>query len=160
VQAEVVRQEGEARAKVIEATGVAEADAILKKGLAEAEALDKKAEALAKMTEAGKLQMVIDKYPAIIAAAAEPLRNIGKITYVGGVGDGGGDIAGEVAGYTAGVLKAVTQVMDETLGFDLVEVMKAGTYDAKVNRKLKVDVTGLPNNGTVVVPVSLDTDEA
>jgi len=161
VQAEVVRQEGEAQAKVIEAMGVAEADAILKRGLAEAEALDKKAEALAKMNEAGKLQMVIDKYPAIIAAAAEPLRNIGKITYVGGVGDGGGDIAGEVAGYTAGVLKAVTQVMDETLGFDLVEVMKAGTYDAKVNRKLKVDVTGLPNNGTVVVPVPItDTDNA
>jgi len=143
VQAEVITQEGEARAKVIEAVGMAEAEAIRRKGLAEAEALEKKAEALAKMTEAGKLEMVIDKYPAIVAAAAEPLRNIGNISYVGGVGEGGSGVAGEVAGYTAGVLKAVTQVMSETLGFDFIEVMKAGTYDAKVNRKLQIDVNGL-----------------
>jgi len=143
VQAELITQEGEAKAKVIEATGLAEADATRRKGLAEAEALDKKAEALSKMNEAGKLGMVIDKYPEIVAAAAEPLRNIGKITYVGGVGEGGVDVAGEVAGYTSGVLKAVTEVMNETLGFDFVQVMKAGTYDAKVNKKLQIDVNGL-----------------
>jgi len=143
VQAEVITQEGEAKAKVIEAMGLAEAEATRRKGLAEAEALEKKAEALAKMNEAGKLEMVIDKYPEIVAAAAEPLRNIGAITYVGGVGEGGGDVASEVAGYTSGVLKAVTQVMSETLGFDFVEVMKAGTYDAKVNKKLSIDVNGV-----------------
>ena len=149
VQAEVIMKEGEAKAKVIESMGIAEADAIRRKGLAEAEALEKKAEALAKMNEAGKLEMVIDKYPQIVAAAAEPLRNIGKITYVGSVGEGGSGVAGEVAGYTAGVLKAVTEVVNETLGFDLTEVMRAGTYDAKVNKKLSIDVTGLPA-GTVL----------
>jgi flotillin len=149
VQADVILKEGEARAKVIEALGVAEAEAVRRKGLAEAEALEKKAEALAKMNEAGKLEMVIEKYPEIVAAAAEPLRNIGNITYVGGVGEGGSSIAGEVASYTSGVLKAVTQVMSETLGFDFIEVMKAGTYDAKVNKKLQIDVNGLPE-GTVL----------
>jgi len=149
VQAEVILQEGGAKAKVIEALGAAEAEAVRRKGLAEAEALEKKAEALAKMNEAGKLEMVIEKYPEIVAAAAEPLRNIGNITYVGGVGEGGGSVAGEVAGYTSGVLKAVTQVMNETLGFDFIEVMKAGTYDAKVNKKLQIDVNGLPS-GTVL----------
>jgi flotillin len=144
IQAEVIRQEGEAKAKAIEAMGIAEAESIRRKGLAEAEALEKKAEALAKMNEAGKLEMVIGKYPEIVAAAAEPLKNIGKITYVGGVGEGGAGIAGEVAGYTAGILKAVTEVMNETLGFDFVEVMKAGTYGAKVNKKLQIDVSGLP----------------
>jgi flotillin len=143
VQAEVIAKEGEARAKVIEAVGIAEAEAIRRKGLAEAEALDKKAEALAKMTEVGKLEMVIEKFPQIVAAAAEPLRNIGNVTYVGGVGEGGAGVAGEVASYTSGILKAVTQVMNETLGFDFVEVMKAGTYDAKVNRKLQIDVNGI-----------------
>jgi len=156
VQAEVIIQEGEAKAKVIEAVGVAEAEAIRRKGLAEAEALEKKAEALAKMNEAGKLEMVIDKYPEIVAAAAEPLRNIGNITYVGGVGESGSGVAGEVAGYTSGVLKAVTQVMNETLGFDFVEVMKAGTYDAKVNRKLQIDVNGLP---AVTLPANTETAE-
>ena len=140
-QAEIILQEGEARAKVIEATGTAEAEAIRRKGLAEAEALEKKAEALAKMNEAGKLEMVIDKYPEIVRAAAEPLKNIGNITYVGAQGEG--NIAGEVAGYTSGVLKAVTEVMNETLGFDFMDVMKAGTYDAKVNKKLQIDVNGL-----------------
>jgi len=149
VQAEIITMEGEARAKVIESMGVAEAEAIRLKGLAEAEALEKKAEALAKMNEAGKLEMVIEKYPEIVAAAAEPLRNIGNITYVGGVGEGGASVAGEVASYTSGVLKAVTQVMNETLGFDFIEVMKAGTYDAKVNKKLQIDVNGLPS-GTVI----------
>jgi len=144
VQAELIAKEGEARAKVIETMGIAEAEAIRLRGLAEAEALEKKAEALAKMNEAGKLEMVIDKYPEIVAAAAEPLRNIGKITYVGGIGEGGMGVAGEVAGYTAGVLKAVTEVVNETLGFDLTEVMKAGTYDAKVNKNIQIDVTGLP----------------
>lgn len=150
VQAELIRQEGEAKAKIIEVTGIAEAEAIKRKGLAEAEALEKKAEALAKMNEAGKLQMVIDKYPQIIAAAAEPLKNIGKVTYVGGTGGDGSNVAGEVAGYTSGVLKAVTEVMKETLGFDFVEIMKAGTYDAKVNKKLQIDVNGLNSDGSAV----------
>ena len=39
--------------------------------------------------------------------------------------------------------------MNETLGFDFVEIMKAGTYDAKVNKKLQIDVSGLPS-GTVL----------
>ncbi|MCL2046292.1 MAG: SPFH domain-containing protein [Oscillospiraceae bacterium] len=148
VQAALIMQEGEARAKVIESMGVAEAEAIRLRGLAEAEALEKRAEALAKMNEAGKLGMVIEKYPEIVAAAAEPLRNIGKITYVGGVGEGGSSVAGEVAGYTAGVLKAITEVINDTLGFDLTEVMRANTYDAKVNNKLQIDVTGLPGSTT------------
>ena len=158
VQAEVITREGEARAKVIEAVGSAEADAVRLKGLAEAEALEKKAEALAKMNESGKLEMVIDKFPEIVAAASEPLRNIGNITYVGGVGEGGANVAGEVASYTAGVLKSVTQVMNETLGFDFVEVMKAGTYDAKVNKNYKIDVNGIPGAiGTGIIDID-DSD--
>jgi len=143
-EAEKMRLEGEARARIIEATGLAEAEAIRKKGLAEAEALEKKAEALAKMEEAGKLEMVIERFPQIVAAAAEPLRNIGNITYVGGAGEG--NVAGEVAGYTAGVLKSVTEVMNETLGFDFSQIMKANTYDAKVNKNIVVDVRGLPES--------------
>jgi flotillin len=145
VEADKIRLEGEAKAKVIELTGQAEAEAIRRKGLAEAEALEKKAEALTKMNEAGKLEMVIDKFPEIVAAAAEPLKNIGKITYVGGVGEGG-NVAGEVASYTSGVLKAVTEVMSDTLGFDFLNVMRAGTYDAKVNKHLTVDVRGTGAN--------------
>jgi flotillin len=36
--------------------------------------------------------------------------------------------------------------MKETIGFDLTEVMKANTYDAKVNKTISVDVKGLPES--------------
>ncbi|MDL2258438.1 flotillin family protein [Eubacteriales bacterium OttesenSCG-928-K08] len=143
IDAERVRLGGEAQARVIEAKGLAEAESIRRKGLAEAEALEKKAEALAKMNEAGKLEMIIGKMPEIVAAAAEPLKNIGKVTYVGSAG-GENNVAGEVAGYTSGVLKAVTEVMNETMGFDFSQIMKANSYDAKVNKNIVVDVKGLP----------------
>jgi len=143
-EAEKLRLEGEAQAAIIEAKGRAEADAIKARGIAEAEALEKKAEALAKMDEAGKLQMVIEKLPEIARAVAEPLSKIGNITIIGGGGDGSG--ATEVAGYAVSALKAVNEAMKETIGFDLTEIMKANTYDAKINKSINIDVKGLPEN--------------
>lgn len=142
-EAEKRQLEGEAQAKVIEATGKAEAGAIRAKGLAEADALEKKAEALAKMNEAGKLQMVIEKLPEIARAVAEPLSRIDKITIIGGGGNGG-DGTSEVARYTVGALKAVTEALKETIGFDLTDVMKANTFDAKTTKNINIDVKGLP----------------
>ena len=63
--------------------------AVRQLGLAEAEALEKKAEALAKMNDAGKLQMVIDKLPEIARAIAEPMAKIGNITIIDGSGEKG-----------------------------------------------------------------------
>ena len=77
-------QRGQAEAEAIAARGQAEAEAIRAKGLAEAEALEKKAEALAKMNEAGKLQMVMDILPAFAQAIAEPMSKIGNVTVIGG----------------------------------------------------------------------------
>ncbi|QUH26310.1 flotillin family protein [Serpentinicella alkaliphila] len=142
-EAEKLALEGQAKAKVIDAQGKAEATAIREKGLAEAEALEKKAEALAKMDEAGKLQMVIEKLPEIAKAVSEPLSKIGNITIIGGSGDGNGG-AGEVARYTVGALKAVTEAVKETIGFDITEVMKSTTIQAKTDRNVKLDVTGIP----------------
>lgn len=140
-EAEKLRLEGEAQAAIISAQGKAQADAIREKGLAEAEALERKAEALAKMDEAGKLQMVIEKLPEIAHAVAEPLSKIGNITIIGGNGDGTNGPT-EVAGYAVGALKAVNEAMKETIGFDLTEVMKANTYDAKVNKNVSVEING------------------
>ncbi|KUO78338.1 MAG: hypothetical protein APF81_15905 [Desulfosporosinus sp. BRH_c37] len=142
-EAEKLRLEGEAQASVIEAMGKAEAGAIRAKGLAEADALAEKAEALAKMNEAGKLQMVIEKLPEIARAVAEPLSRIDKITIIGG--GGGSDGTSEVARYTVGALKAVTEALKETIGFDLMDVMKANTFDAKTTKNINIDVKGLPD---------------
>ena len=146
-ESEKLRLEGEAKAQVIEAMGRAEAGAIRAKGLAEAEALEKKAEALAKMDEAGKLQMVIEKLPEIARAVAEPLSRIDKITIIGGGGDSDG--VSEVARYTVGGLKAVTEALKETIGFDLMDVLKANTFDAKTTKNINLDVTGLPEGQAI-----------
>ena len=50
-----------------------------------------------------------------------------------------------VGGYTPTVLAKVLESVKETTGFDLVDVMRANTYDAKVTKN--VNVTGLENLG-------------
>lgn len=142
-EAQQIQQRGEAEAAVIRQRGLAEAEAIRQKGLAEAEALEKKAEALAKMDEAGKLQMVIEQLPEIARAIAEPLSKIDKITVIGG-SESASNSAVDVARMTLGTLQAVTEGMRDTMGFDLSDVMKANTFEGKTTKNINVDVKGLP----------------
>ena len=144
-QAERIRQEGAAQAAVTEKQGLAQAEAVRQLGLAEAEALEKKAEALAKMNDAGKLQMVIDKLPEIARAIAEPMAKIGNITIIDGSGrEGDASGAADVARYTVGALKAVNEALKDTVGFDMTEVMRANTFEGKTTKKIHMDVSGLP----------------
>lgn len=141
-QAERIKQEGLAQAEITRQQGLAQAEAVKQMGLAEAEALEKKAEALAKMNDAGKLQMVIEKLPDIAKAVAEPMSKIGNITIIGG-GSGAGDGsagAADVARYTAGALKAVNEALKDTIGFDMTEVMRGQTFEAKTTHTVHLDV--------------------
>ena len=142
-QADKIRAEGLAQAEVTEKQGVADAGAIKQRGLAEAEALEKKAEALAKMDDSGKLQMVIDKLPEIARAVAEPMAKIGNITIIDGGGPGGEGGASNVARYTVGALKAVNEALKDTVGFDLTEVMRANTFEGKTTENLHINIDGL-----------------
>jgi flotillin len=93
------------------------------------------------MDEAGKLQMVIEKLPRLRAPSRNPCpnrqyhdhrrRRRQRRRHRGG------------SGYAVGALKAVNEAMKETIGFDLTEVMKANTYDAKTMRSIQLDVKGL-----------------
>lgn len=139
-EAERIRVSGDAQAEVVRKQGEAEAEAIKAKGLAEAEALEKKAEALAKMDEAGKLQMVMDKLPEIARAVAEPMSKIGTITIIGGGSDGGSAV--DVARMSTGALKAVTDSLKETVGWDLGDVFAAQTIQAKTQRDMTLAVEG------------------
>lgn len=105
-------------------------------GLAEAEALEKKAEALAKMNEAGKLQMVMDILPEFARAVSEPMSRIGNVTVIGGGDDAG---ISAMTGSTVSALKAVTDAVKSTTGFDLTRVMEAQTIDAKTERNVHLD---------------------
>ena len=138
-QAEADRYAKEQEAEGIRAVGEAEAKAIAAKGLAEAEAMEKKAEAYAKYNNAAITEMIIKQLPAIAKEVAAPIASIDKVTVIdSGSGESG---VASVGGYAPAVMAKVIQSVKETTGFDLTEVMKANTYDAKVTKN--INVTGL-----------------
>ena len=145
-QAEADRFAKEQEAEGIRAVGEAEASAIQAKGIAEAEAMERKAEAYAKYNKAAVAEMMIKVLPDIAAKIAEPLGQIDKITIIGGDGDGNG--VNQVAGNVPVVMAKLFESMKEATGIDLSEIIKADTYDAKVNRN--VNVTGLDDVNLVV----------
>lgn len=145
-QAESERFAKEQEAAGIRAVGEAEASAIQAKGLAEAESMEKKAEAYAKYNKAAVAEMMIKVLPDIAAKIAEPLGQIDKITIIGG--DGGSNGVDQVAGNVPAVMAKLFESMKETTGIDLADIVKADTYDAKVNRN--VNLSGLEKVNVVV----------
>lgn len=139
-QAEADRYAREQEAQGIRMVGEAEAEAIKAKGVAEAQAMEKKAEAYQKYNNAAVAEMVIKVLPDIAGKIAEPLSQIDKITIIGGSEGGSLDA---VSGNVSGVMAKLFESMRETTGIDLGEIVKAGSYDAKVNRN--IHVTGLPD---------------
>ena len=138
VQAEAALFARMQEAEGIRAVGEAEAKAIEAKGVAEAEALEKKAEAMKKYGQAAMMEMIVKALPEMAASIAKPLESIDRVTIIdGGSGGSGVDTMGS---YVPSVLARTIETMKEITGLDLVDVMKAGTYDAKVNRN--VTLTG------------------
>lgn len=118
----------------------ADAESIKARGLAEAEAMEKKAEAMAKYGKAAMTEMIIKVLPQMAEAIAKPLESIDKVTIIdGGSGENG---VGTFSGNVPSVLAKTIESIKETTGFDLTEVMKANTYDAKTTKN--VNFTGLP----------------
>ena len=139
-QAEADRFAKEQEAEAVKAQGIAEAESIKAKGLAEAEAMEKKAEAMAKYGKAAMTEMIIKVLPQMAEAIAKPLESIDKVTIIdGGSGENG---VGTFSGNVPSVLAKTIESIKETTGFDLTEVMKANTYDAKTTKN--VNFTGLP----------------
>lgn len=109
--------------------------------------MEKKAEAYAKYNKAAVAEMMIKVLPDVAAKIAEPLGQIDKITIIGG-GEGAGNGVDQVAGNVPAVMAKLFESMKEATGIDLAEIVKADTYDAKVNRN--VNVTGLDDINLVV----------
>ncbi len=141
IQAEADLYTKEKEADGIRMVGEAEARAIEAKGVAEAEAMEKKAEAMKKYGQAAMLEMVIKTLPQMAEAVAKPLESIDKVTIIdSGNGDGG---VGSMGSYVPSVLAKTMETVKEVTGLDIVDIMKANTYDAKVTKN--VNVTGLEN---------------
>lgn len=127
-EAEGIRMVGEAEAKAIEA-----------KGIAEAEAMEKKAEAMKKYGQAAMMEMIVQALPEMARAIAEPLQSIDKVTIIdSGNGSNGVSSMGD---YVPTVLAKTIESVKEITGLDITEIMKANTYDAKVNRN--INITGI-----------------
>lgn len=140
-EAEAIQARSIAEAEGTKAKGIAEAEAIKAKGLAEAEAMEKKAEAMAKYGKAAMTDMIIKVLPQMAEAIAKPLESIDKVSIIGGAGDSG---MSTISDNVPQVLAKTIESVKETTGFDLTEVMKANTYDAKVNNNLNI-TTDLEN---------------
>ena len=130
-----IRAKYEAEANGIALKGKAEAEAAKAKGLAEAEAMEKKAEAYNKYNRAAMVEMIIKVLPEIAGKVAEPLKQIDKITIVGG-GEGNG--LSSVGDNVPLMMKKTFESVKEATGIDLSEIVKAETYDAKVNKNVNI----------------------
>ena len=105
--------------------------------------MEKKAEAYQKYNNAAIAEMLIRVLPEIAGEIARPLSQIDKITIIGGADQENG--VSTIASNVPVVMSKLFESMKETTGIDLGEIMRAGTYDAKVNRN--VHVTGLESCG-------------
>ena len=144
-EAEAKKYAMEQEAEGIRAKGDAEAAAIRAKGIAEAEAMEKKAEAMKKYGQAAMAEMMIKIMPQMAAEIAKPLSQIDKIN-IYGTGDGSNG-ASQISGNMPIVMKQVFDTMSEATGVDFTEIMRAGTYDAKVNKN--INLSGIPNEVNV-----------
>lgn len=154
--AEAISAKGTAEAEATRAKLLAEAEGLKAKKLAEAEGTEKLAEAMQKMNQAGVTQMIIDKLPEIAGAIAKPMEQIDKISIIGG---GNGDGVNEVSDYVPTVLAKTIESVKETTGFDLVDVMKANTIQAKTDKNINGAVETSDGKEVKVAPKRKTTNK-
>ena len=128
-----IKAEAEAEAYKIAQTGEATAKAIELKGLAEAQAMEKKAEAFKKYGNAAIIEMITKILPNVAESVAKPISAIDTMNIYGGD-------ASTVSGNVPTVIKQTFDVVKSATGIDMSDVMKAETYEAKVNKN--VDIKG------------------
>lgn len=86
--------------------------------------------------------MIVKALPEMAKAVAEPLSTIDKVTIIDS-GNGTTNGVDSMGTYVPSVLAKTIESVKETTGVDIREIMKAETYDAKVNKN--INVSGLEN---------------
>jgi flotillin len=137
-EAEGIEAKGKAEAAAKQAVLEAEAEGIRAKGDAEAEAMDKKAEAY-KKSEFAKLEMILEMQkivlPQVAQSVAEPMSQIKDVTIYG---NSGAEISG-ISNNVPVVMQKTFDIVKETTGVDLADVMRAETIDAKVTKNVNLN---------------------
>jgi len=126
-----IKAEAEAEAYKIAQTGEASAKAIELKGLAEAQAMEKKAEAFKKYGSAAVIEMITKILHNVAESVAKPISAIDNMNIYGGD-------ASTVSGNVPAVIKQTFDVVKSATGVDMSDIMKAETYDAKVNKNYDI----------------------
>ena len=132
-----IEAKGKAEAAATQAKLQAEAEGIRAKGDAEAEAMDKKSEAF-KKSEFAKLEMVLDMQKAVLPQVAEHVaKPMGQIKDITIYGQNGSEVAG-VSQNVPVVMKKTFDIVKDTTGVDLADVMKSETIDAKITKNVNL----------------------
>ena len=131
-QADIVKAQGIAQAEANRAKGFAEADVVKAQGLSTAEAMEKKASAWRNYNQAAIAQMMIEAFPAIARAVAEPLGKIDRMVVIGGGGDSAG--ASKITQEVANVIAQLPPVIEALSGLDLQKLL---SELPKLGEKLK-----------------------
>jgi flotillin len=113
-----IKMEGAAKAEAIKAAGLAEAEIIRAKGEAEAAAMTKKAEAYKLFNNAAMAQMVIEKFPEIASAIAQPLSKTEKIVMIGDSG------ASKLTKDITNIIAQLPETVKGLTGIDLTDILK------------------------------------
>jgi flotillin len=134
--AESIKLEGQAKAEKEKVEGHAQAEVIRQKGLAEAEAKDAIAEAMKKYGEAAIAEMLVEKFPEIAGAIAQPLSQTEKLVVIDSGSDTGGG-ANKVTGYVTDLLGKLPETVGALTGVDLNQMLKNLAEDRKENNTPK-----------------------
>ena len=137
-EAEALKYAMEQEAAGIKARNEAEAAGIRAKGEAEALAMEKKADAYQKYNDAAMAQMAIEILPKVASEIAKPLSSIDKVTIFGGT-EGNNGVSG-ISSNVPIVMAQTFETIEEATGVDLKEIIRGKSYDAKVNRNIKVNL--------------------
>lgn len=136
-EAEGIKAKGEAEAAATQAKLQAEAEGIRAKGDAEAEAMDKKSEAF-KKSEFAKLEMILEMQKTVLPQVAEhvakPMSAIGDVTIYG---QNGSEISG-ISQNVPVVMKKTFDIVKDTTGVNLADVMRSETIEAKVTKNVNL----------------------
>ena len=123
-RAEAVKLQGQADAEVTRVRGTAEAEILRAKGEAEARAMHVKAAAYLDYNQAAVIDRIVSVLPQVVAALAQPLNNVDKITVVS-TGDGGsGSGVSRVTADIAQMIAQVPAIVEGLTGVDINQMMK------------------------------------
>ena len=82
--------------------------------------------------------MIVDVLPAIVKNAADPISTIKEVKIFSGGGSGENGGIASISGNVPVVIKQAFDVVKETVGVDMAEVVKAQTLEAKTTRNINI----------------------